>query len=219
MLKVVKTDANGKLVANFSAKNAPAFSLNKYTVTNSQGNDYVHHFPNIEFHAKDIKLSVEAATVYIRWDAIVYNKNDIQFEIWKGEGGHDQLERIAIIKPSNDLNNSYVFDDIYKAANSYELRIVKDGIVERYATSRLADATNLSGVKVYPTVIKDNFFIDLDETGRTIYEVYNLSGQLLKKGKLNDQYNQVYLADYPVGSYVLKVSHNGTIQRFQLTKN
>jgi hypothetical protein len=74
-------------------------------------------------------------------------------------------------------------------------------------------------VKVYPTVIKDNFFIDLDETGRTIYEVYNLSGQLLKKGKLNDQYNQVYLADYPVGSYVLKVSHNGTIQRFQLTKN
>lgn len=79
------------------------------------------------------------------------------------------------------------------------------------STSKWSDLpTNLNQAQVFPNPASNSFSIQLDQLASL--EIFSISGQLIKKGIINEGINSYSVENLPAGAYILKISTDQTIQ-------
>lgn len=100
--------------------------------------------------------------------------------------------------------------------------------VQKYSDSKTLDNENNINneiqIRVYPTPVKDMLNVSVnalqreEDTGRTEYTLYNLSGQVLQKGYIDGGSVGINMSDYPNSVYVLRVVCGGENKVYKVVK-
>ena len=106
---------------------------------------------------------------------------------------------------------------VAKTNGSYAAEITKKGCIDTtdcyiVSTVGIDNPITLSNVKVYPNPTNGKLTIDAENYEGV--EVYNVSGRLIIKSKLNT----IDLEEQSKGLYLLKINANGTTQEFKVFK-
>ncbi|WP_162129531.1 BNR-4 repeat-containing protein [Algibacter luteus] len=80
-----------------------------------------------------------------------------------------------------------------------------------------SDIEENQNVSVYPNPATDRLYITLKENhSQATFKVYNLSGQLMIRGKISNSLNTIKVGDLPVGLYIIQTFNNNTIENFKV---
>lgn len=92
------------------------------------------------------------------------------------------------------------------------------GQVEDYtiAIGTLATSENaLSQVQIYPNPATDILNVT-KVSSNALYSIYNVSGQLIAKGKITD--NKVSVSKLQAGVYIISVEYKGNVEKVKFIK-
>ncbi|MEO6165968.1 MAG: T9SS type A sorting domain-containing protein [Chitinophagales bacterium] len=102
-------------------------------------------------------------------------------------------------------------------ADSLSFRV--DQLAYEGEISAILPIAQLNDLKIYPTITSDAVFIENNEVAKTRVSVYTLSGKLLLQQHLAAMHqNEMHLAAFPAGMYVLKVSSADEEKTFKVVK-
>lgn len=99
-----------------------------------------------------------------------------------------------------------------------------EGQVYRFGTlpSSIKAPSQKLGLNVYPTVIEDEFFVEVDEevfNEKTQLMILNNLGQIVWEDSINDIKEQINIANLPAGNYYVRVSNANGIGTKKIIKN
>lgn len=216
----IKLDPDGTGRKIYETTQGPAFVLNRKTSENISGTNKVIQLEQKEFTVKNISMDIIAREVNLSWEAQIPAGNNIEFKILRKDKEGD-FKVIKTFTGSNGTGfNKYYFSETYQSNTSYVLQVMKDGKKLRYTTGPLGNASTAEWVKVYPTLCSDNLFIDLQSiSSNPEYTVNDLSGKLILKAALNEQYNKIDMSKLSPGNYLISVTNNNAHMNFKIIKN
>jgi len=90
-------------------------------------------------------------------------------------------------------------DNVFFALNASNFSITKNLAV---------NDVSKKGFAIYPNPAKGQFSIELAQNGKAEYQIFDMSGRLLKKGQVNSQEN-ISISDLKTGNYRVVVSTEG----------
>ncbi|HUM48557.1 MAG TPA: T9SS type A sorting domain-containing protein [Chitinophagales bacterium] len=76
----------------------------------------------------------------------------------------------------------------------------------------------LTNLKIYPTITNDVVFIENNQATKTRLSIYSLSGKLLLQQELALHQNEVHLAAFPEGMYLIRISSADGEKTFKVMK-
>lgn len=78
--------------------------------------------------------------------------------------------------------------------------------------------SQLNNLKIYPAITNDALFIENNEVTKTLVSVYTLSGKLLIRQDLALHQNELHLAAFPEGMYLIRLSSVEGEKTFKVVK-
>jgi len=117
-------------------------------------------------------------------------------------------------------------NDPYFGENCRCVKVKYDNVIEQGPIPRLQVTTNTIGpgttltaqdlnnmVKnkliVFPNPVKDLLNLDAKDDKDYYYQIYNMAGQLIKKGKFNNK--QTNISELPTGNYLIRINNSESI--------
>jgi len=74
----------------------------------------------------------------------------------------------------------------------------------------IAIETHQGYIQIYPTIAQDQLFIKTNIATKASYKIFNIKGQLVLAGNLQD--NSIEISDLPKGVFFLNTSDNTTLR-------
>lgn len=164
-------------------------------------------------HEKSVKL---------KWETIS-ELNSSHFIVQKSIDGIMFSTEIGTVlsKGNNSGINTYDLLDSFPRAgiNYYRLKqIDKDGTFN-FSKIIAVNFQTTNAISVYPNPTKDFLIIDLGNIGlNTQYQLFDLSGRIIKASTLLEKYNIISLTYIPQGTYFLKVIDPYNVSSFIVLK-
>lgn len=215
----VQVDATGSSLYTGNRKRniGPALVINTVSpATNVKGNNHVMQFYGVpEFTINAIQVKEGMLT----WNAAVINTETYVFEIWASDNGKEYQKAATVIPVSEGLN-CYTFPIAEESKQPY-YQIKVTGVKNELTwASRIMDMTSTENVNVYPSLFTKEIHIDLPEADENnSYTLTNITGQVIKTGKLSGTENIILLNDsISSGMYILKTNVNNQVSITKLLK-
>lgn len=194
-LKSEVQDATGKM--EFCEKVfSPAFVIDR-------GTGKVFQMDGHEFSINDPETNIESGLKTISWKATADMNKDMSFVVMHSNDGNkwEAVEVIAAIKTPVELK--YLVNDANIDALLYKI-IVMNGKEVRY-TSPVMSVSNKM-VSVYPTVVNNKMTIELRaEVTNVSYTISNISGQVMRTGKVMTGKNEINVTELSAGNYMVNI--------------
>ncbi|HTN17793.1 MAG TPA: T9SS type A sorting domain-containing protein [Chitinophagaceae bacterium] len=217
LLKRSTADENGRLIVAGNDAFKPAFVLNtKHKNTGGvAGSGVASFYENKEFSFSNPGVRVADGVNRITWETEVAGGVNLYFEVLKSVdlvtytpiGSIPAAKGVAVT----------VYEDPVTDGAVYKVAVVNNEKGLRYTSKVIAPLS--SGVKVYPTVVDDKFNIDLAHINASgSYKIINGSGQVVQKGKLNQQHNTVGVSNLSRGNYIVIVEAEGQVSSSKAIK-
>ena len=136
--------------------------------------------------------------------------------LWGHNGGESGVSTYLFIDPQNDVgiclltngegDGLYICDALYNHALNMTVNNSIDPICS--AVTDLAENIEQDGkIVIYPNPTKDIINIKSDITENTKYSIYNMSGQLVSNGSINENNTSIKLPQLATGLYVFKIEN------------
>ncbi|MEI8203122.1 MAG: FISUMP domain-containing protein [Bacteroidota bacterium] len=140
-------------------------------------------------------------------------------------GGFGAVGGNANFWSSTELDTTYahyrglIYDyPLLSSASDYKrkgfsVRCLKD------VSTQINENLNESPTEIYPNPAHQNIFINSKEAHTTHFYLYNVLGKLLIQNDLKPGKNEINLADFPSGVFVIMIQSELKTQSFKLIKN
>jgi hypothetical protein len=121
---------------------------------------------------------------------------------------------IQVINPAGGYGNStdasldWSLGQIAVSTLVSDQAILTQGLLQEniLITQIVLPSENLPGIRVYPNPTAGELIITVEENKPLTYNLTDLNGKLLLKGRCLDIENTINLKDLPVGEYILNIS-------------
>lgn len=115
--------------------------------------------------------------------------------------------------------------DIPPALQRLDLREYLLPYLSRFGVTDNPDAVpslqnQKTDIRIYPNPVRDRFHIDFPQDfAGAVYEIYNLKGQKVAEGVLDEHVIMLDNGNLPAGQYVLTVRGKGSLKTMSFVKN
>lgn len=99
------------------------------------------------------------------------------------------------------------FTETYQANNHFLSQGFHQGVL--IISSLPKDQDEGPEIKAYPNPVNDKLFVEIRDLGLP-YQIIDLSGEILYRGNLTDETNEIYLGHLKPGVYFLSVNQKKT---------
>ena len=128
---------------------------------------------------------------------------------------------IGAVGNSNNENHYEFIDRAPQKKSYYRLRIQDLDGSESYSEMVNVVRTHSEEIKVYPTMVDADFYIQLNDVSPsqlTSLRIIDVSGKVLDSRPLTSELNRIYVQHLIPGVYSVSVSHSGDIKTFRIQK-
>lgn len=134
----------------------------------------------------------------------------------------------AVIASGNNASGgggtvSYSVGQMLHVNNSGEDGSAIQGIQFAFDDANLSiiDLQTNFEIKTYPNPTTSVLNVNISGTEKAPmdYQLFNTSGQIVRKGRVNGNSTKILVNDLPTASYILKIHNNQTTKSFKIIKN
>lgn len=197
-----QTSAEGSFSIQETSSNKPAFFINQRTINNPNGSNIV--FPiNYEFEVENIIIEKQENEVTYTWDALTINPQQISFHLVKCNLANQQCETIQIMDASNSSEMiNYSASIPFETNMAYSLQVYKNSILMLYQSDpvQYTETSNKGFTSVCQNTLTLESSALLDNQ---LYSILNLNGQIIAKGRLENNVKTIDVSNIPQGNYIL----------------
>ncbi|HTC01126.1 MAG TPA: T9SS type A sorting domain-containing protein [Ferruginibacter sp.] len=120
---------------------------------------------------------------------------------------------LTTVTPQGEATNNYSYLDTTPAvgSNYYRLKIVNDDGSFSYSNIVPIDIENIKAATIYPNPAIDNIVITLPNANKSVVNIYNSTGSLVKTTTVYSITNTLDIQNLPSGTYFIKVVENGAL--------
>lgn len=206
------TDDKGSLNVSFRAIEQAAFVLSDP----NNGTGEVEHFKKKQFHLNDVYFNHQSSKGKLSFNSKTVLDKDLIYQVIAKDhmGNESVVEAIAPYEIGTWEYHQMSFD--IESSYQYKFVAISSGI-ERYAEVLNDGAYN---IKLYPSITDELLHINFGTAvNNAAYQIYNINGQLVEKGKFNESYNTIQVASLPKGNYIISISDRAnTVEHFYFSK-
>jgi hypothetical protein len=157
------------------------------------------------------KATAEGNVVQVQWQT-AEEKNVKDYELEYCTDGISYSSVLTTVTPQGEATNNYSYLHTTPAVgtNYYRLKIVNDDGSFSYSSIVPIDIENNSTATIYPNPATDNIVITLPNANKSVVNIYNSTGSLIKTTTVYSTTNTVDIHNLPSGTYFINVIENGT---------
>lgn len=161
--------------------------------------------------------------VQLNWET-ASEKNNEAFQVEKSKDAVN-WSILAEVKGSGTSNviSRYTYTDTKPDTKATYYRLQQTDINGEATYSNIISVTNCdnhqSSIVIYPNPTADGVFISSDDFTNTTYELSDIKGSVLSRGKLSGQQTFIPLAQLAAATYIIKINpDNNAIKTFKISK-